>query len=64
MRRRITISRIGELAVVSLNENKIVDSDNIEQLGQEFFSLIDVDKLKVVKSISVGRFPWGIVARE
>ena len=24
-------------------------------------SIIDVDKLKVKKSVKVGRFPWGVV---
>jgi YVTN family beta-propeller protein len=27
-------------------------------------SVIDVDKLKVVKSIAVGRFPWGVVTKD
>ncbi len=28
------------------------------------FSVIDVEKRKVLKSITVGRFPWGVVVKD
>lgn len=45
-RRRLTVAILGELATVRFVDKKIVDSGNIEELGEEMFSLVDTDRLK------------------
>ena len=45
-RRRITVVNIGDLATVRFNDRKIVDSANIEEMGEELMSLVDKDKMK------------------
>lgn len=47
-RRRTTVVNIGDLATVRFNDKKIVDSGNIEEMGQELTSLIETDKMKHV----------------
>lgn len=47
-RRRMVVSKIGDLAVVKFSDRKIVDSANIEEMGEEMFSIVDKDKCKSV----------------
>lgn len=47
-RRRTTVVNIGDLATVKFNDRKIVDSANIEEMGEELTSLVDRDKMKHV----------------
>ena len=47
-RRRMTTTKIGDLAIVRFTDKKIVDSGNIEEMGAEMLSLIDVDHMKHV----------------
>lgn len=47
-RRRIVVAKIGELAVVRFTDKKIVDSTNIEEMGEEMSSLVDKDHMKHV----------------
>lgn len=47
-RRRLTVNTTGELAVVRFLDKKIVDSGNIEEMGAEMFSIVEVDHLKHV----------------
>lgn len=53
-RRRLSVTKIGELASVRFNDKKIVDSGNIEEMGAEMFSIVDVDHLKHVLLIFDG----------
>ncbi len=45
-RRRLSVTPIGELAVVRFSDKKIVDSSNIEEMGAEMLALVDIDHLK------------------
>ncbi len=45
-RRRITVSAVGDLALVRFLDRKIVDPSAIEEVGDELFQLIDKDKFK------------------
>lgn len=45
-RRRITVVNIGDLATVRFNDKKIIDSANIEEMGEELAALVDQDKMK------------------
>lgn len=47
-RRRIVVSKYGELAAVRFSDKKIVDSANIEEMGEEMTSLVDTEKMKHV----------------
>lgn len=47
-RRRITVSAVGELALVRFLDRKIVDPANIEEVGEELFTLVEEDKFKDV----------------
>jgi anti-sigma B factor antagonist len=47
-RRRMSVATIGELATVRFTDKKIVDSGNIEEMGEEMFSLVEKDHLKHV----------------
>ncbi len=47
-RRRMVVSKVGDLAVVKFSDRKIVDSANIEEMGEEMFSIVDKDKCKDV----------------
>lgn len=47
-RRRMSVSTIGELAIVKFADKKIVDSGNIEELGEEMFSLVEKEHFKHV----------------
>lgn len=47
-RRRLSVTKIGELAIVRFSDKKIVDSGNIEEMGAEMLSLVDDDHLKHV----------------
>ncbi len=50
--------RVWQLAF-SPDESKLFTTNGVSN----DVSVIDVRRLKVVKSITVGRFPWGIVVR-
>ena len=39
--RRIEVSDVGQVSVVRFNDRKILDETNIQELGQELFSLIE-----------------------
>lgn len=47
-RRRMVVTKVGDLAVVKFSDRKIVDSANIEEMGEEMFSIVDKDKCKDV----------------
>ncbi len=47
-RRRITVSAVGDLALVRFLDRKIVDPTNIEEVGDELFQLVEKDKFKNV----------------
>ncbi len=47
-RKRMVVTKIGDLAVVKFSDRKIVDSANIEEMGEEMFSIVDKDKCKDV----------------
>ena len=47
-RRRIVVTKHGELAVVRFSDKKIVDSANIEEMGEEMTSLVEKEKMKHV----------------
>ena len=39
--RRIKVTESGEVAVVRFNDQKILDEANIQEMGQELFSLVE-----------------------
>lgn len=43
---RIVLTVAGELAIVRFSDKRIVDSANIEEMGEELFSIVEVDHLK------------------
>lgn len=43
---RIVVTVAGELAIVRFSDKRIVDSANIEEMGEELFSIVKVDHLK------------------
>lgn len=45
-RKRLVVSFVNELAIVRFTDKKIVDSGNIEEMGEEMFSLVDQDHMK------------------
>jgi anti-sigma B factor antagonist len=47
-RRRLVVAKIGELAVVRFTDSRIVDSGNIEEMGEEMLSLVEQDHMKHV----------------
>ena len=47
-RRRITVSAIADLALVRFLDRKIVDPSNIEEVGDEMFTLLEKEKFKDV----------------
>jgi anti-sigma B factor antagonist len=47
-KRRIVVSDIGEVSVVRFIDRKIVDSANIEEMGEELFSVVEKDKRRFV----------------
>jgi anti-sigma B factor antagonist len=44
----MSVTKIGDLATVRFTDKKIVDSGNIEEMGEEMFSLVDKDHMKHV----------------
>lgn len=44
--RRVEVSEIGEVTVVRFVDRKILDTANIEELGEELFSLVENDDRK------------------
>lgn len=47
-KRRIVVNDVGEVSVVRFLDRKIVDSANIEELGEELFSLVEKEKKSFV----------------
>ncbi len=47
-KRRLVVAKVGELASVRFSDKKIVDSGNIEEMGDELFSLVEKDHIKHV----------------
>jgi len=47
-RRRLIVSALGDSALVRFVDKKIVDSANIEEMGDEMFTLIEKDNFKNV----------------
>ncbi len=45
---RITVAVMGDLAIVRFNDRKILDSANIQELGNELMDLVEKDKLKQI----------------
>lgn len=45
---RLNVTPHGEVAVVTFNDKKIVDSANIEEMGTEMFAVVEKDHLKHV----------------
>ena len=45
-RRRITVSAIADLALVRFLDRKIVDPTNIEEVGDEMFTLLEKENFK------------------
>ena len=46
VRRRITVNRVGETALVVLVEPKILDSVSMDELRKELFSLLDTEPIR------------------
>lgn len=42
--RRIEVTEVGDVAVVRFVDRKILDAANIQELGDELFSLVEQDK--------------------
>lgn len=47
-RRRVAVTPIADLAVVRFLDRKIVDSANIEEMGDDLFTIVEKDKFKNV----------------
>ncbi|MEZ6135691.1 MAG: STAS domain-containing protein [Pirellulaceae bacterium] len=47
-RRRMVVTVAGDVAKVRFTDKKIVDSANIEEMGEEMFSLVDKEHYKHV----------------
>jgi anti-anti-sigma factor len=51
--RRLDLSEVGEVSVVRFRDRKIIDDINIQELGQELFSLIEQgDRRKLLLNFS------------
>mgnify|MGYP005831804251 CR=1 FL=1 len=44
--RRLDVSEVGEVTVVRFRDHKIIEDINIQELGQELFQLVEVDRRK------------------
>ena len=44
--KRVRLSEVGDVTVVQFVDRKILDEANIQELGQELFSLVEKDKRK------------------
>ena len=42
--KRVRLSEVGDVTVVQLVDRKILDEQNIQELGQELFDLVEQDK--------------------
>lgn len=47
-KRRISVTDVGEISVVRFSDRKIVDSANIEEMGEELSSLVEKEKRKFI----------------
>ena len=43
MHRRLQIEEVGDVAIVRFLDRRILDDDNIKQLGQQLFRMVDED---------------------
>ncbi len=41
---RLTVNEVGDVSVVRFRDQKIIDNLNIQELGRELSSLVEVDK--------------------
>ncbi len=46
--RRINVNESANISVVQFTDEKIIDSETIQELGQELFDLIEKDQRKKV----------------
>jgi len=46
--RRITVSKLGDVSVVTFQDKKILDEAGTVELGQELFSLVENDNRKAI----------------
>lgn len=44
--RRLDVTEVGEVTVVRFRDHKIIEDINIQELGQELFQLVEVDRRK------------------
>ncbi|MGE0606804.1 MAG: STAS domain-containing protein [Pirellulales bacterium] len=44
MNRRLQIEEVGDVAIVRFLDRRILDDDNIKQLGQQLFRMVDEDQ--------------------
>ena len=42
--RRLDVSEVGDVTVVRFRDHKIIEDINIQELGQEMFRLIEVER--------------------
>ncbi|MEK6250032.1 MAG: STAS domain-containing protein [Planctomycetales bacterium] len=47
-RNRIGVSDVGDVTVVQFNDRKILDESNIQDMGQEMFSLVEEKRAKIL----------------
>jgi anti-anti-sigma factor len=56
-RRRIEVNDVGDISVVHFRDQKIIEDLGIQELGQDLFSLIEVEnRMKVVLNFSAVDF--------
>lgn len=42
--RRLEVAEVGDVTVIRFKDRKILDESNIQEMGQELFSLVEDDK--------------------
>ncbi len=56
-RQRISVTEVGDIAVVKFADRKILDEANIQELGQELFDLVEEEgRKRVVLNFSTVEF--------
>jgi anti-sigma B factor antagonist len=53
---RISVSDVGETAVVNFADSKILDEANIQEMGRELFSLVESDRKQILLNFSKVEF--------
>lgn len=46
--KRITVSDSGQVSVVTFNDSKIIDEEEIQELGQELYDLVERENRKKI----------------